>query len=89
MKLEMCKFIHRDFFINKFFDLTPRSAVHSYNTRLNSDIALTTVRITTATKFVLYRDVQMYSNLSNKLKQICNFDKFKRYLKLYVVLQNL
>lgn len=42
LKLEMCKFIHRDFFVNKFFDLIQRSVIHSYNTRFNSYIALTT-----------------------------------------------
>ena len=84
----MCKFTHRVFFITNFFDLTPRSAVHSYNTRFNSDIALTTVRTTTSTKLVLYRGVQMYNNLYDELKNICNTDKFKRYLNSYLLLQN-
>ena len=87
-KLEMCRLIHRVFFITIFFDLTLRSAVHSYITRSNSDIALTTVRTTTATKFVLYRGVQMYINLYDELKQIYNHDKFKLYLKTYLLLQN-
>ena len=61
MKLEMCKIIHRDFFITNFFDLTSKSDVHSYNTIFNSGIALTTVRTTTATNFFFIKrctDVQ-------------------------------
>jgi len=85
LKLEMCKLVHRDFFVNKFFDLIQRSVIHSYNTRFNSYIALTTVRTTTATKFVLYRGVHMYIHLSDELKQIRNSDKFKRYLETYLL----
>ena len=44
-KLKICKFIHSDYFINNFFYQTPRSDVHSYKTRFNSDIALATIRI--------------------------------------------
>jgi len=44
LRLEMCKFIHRDLHCNNIFDLAPVSSVHSYNTRFNNNISLTRVR---------------------------------------------
>ena len=83
LKFEMCKFIHRDLYGNNFFDLIPRSLVHSYNTRFNANISSTHVRTNLAAKFVLHKGINLYNSLPNELRCTNEFHKFKRNLKTY------
>ena len=57
LKFKICKFIHRDFYRNKIFSLTPRSLAHCYNTRFNTDISLSHVQTNLAANFVLHMGV--------------------------------
>ena len=58
LKFQMCKLIHRDLYGNNFFDLIPRSLVHSYSTRFNANISSTHVRTNLAAKFVLHKGIK-------------------------------
>ena len=85
LKFDICKFIHRDFYKNKIFNLTPRSFTHSYNTRSNTDISLSHVRTNLAANFVLHKGVKLYIILPNDLKCIDDFQNFKLTVKSYLM----
>ena len=85
LKFEFCKFIHRDFYRRKTFNLTPRSLAHSCNTGFNTDISLSHVRTNLAANFVLHKGVKIYNSLPNYLECIDDFQKFKRTLKSYLL----
>ena len=78
LNFEICKYIHRYFCKNNFFNLTPRSFARSYNTRFNTDISLSHVRTNLAAQFVRHKGVKMYNSLSNNLKSIDNSQIFKQ-----------
>ena len=73
LKFEFYKFVHRDFYLNKIFNLTPRSLAHSYNTRFNTDISLSHVRTNLAANFALHKCVKTYKSIPNDLKCIDDF----------------
>ena len=58
LKLEICKFIKRDSYMNKTFNMIPRSLAHSYNTRFNTDIFFVTCTKLTA-YFVFHNGVKV------------------------------
>ena len=85
LEFEICKFIHRDFYKNKIFNLAPGPLAHSYNIRFNTDISFSHVRTNFALIFVLHKGVKMYKFLPNVLKNINDFQKFKRAVNSYLL----
>ena len=71
--------------MNKICNPTPRSLVHSYNIRFNTNISLSHVRTNLAANFVLSNRVEMYNSLPNDLKSIDDLHKIKRTAKLYLL----
>ena len=57
-------------FLSRTNFLTPRSLVHFYITRFNTDISLSQVGTNLTANFVSYKDVKMYTSLPNDSSMI-------------------
>ena len=68
--------IYPSHFIPKFFlEPTTQSTPHSSNTRLNSDIILTSVQAKVAAEINLYKRVNFYSSVPYELKCVSDYEK--------------
>ena len=86
---EMCKFIHNDVFFLHRFDIGTRSAVHSYQTRHHSDLALPRYLTHRAQKSVFYSGVKLFNDLPLNLKSTTDKNSFKINLKRRILLEQI
>ena len=80
VKLEMCKFISVDIKNFDNFGFTPRSVIHGYETRQNSNLNLPIAQNNLLLNSVFYKGIKMYNELPPTIK-ILNKNQFKTALK--------
>ena len=79
--LEMCKFISVDISTFNNFGFTPRSVIHSYNTRQNSSLNLPIPHNNILLNSVFYKGIKIYNDLPPAIKNLNDKNKFKETLK--------